>query len=153
MKKVSITLKNGSTGRKFFLFPSAEALYVWANALERGEQIVIDGIQEIVLEPGGFIEAELRGFEYDYDDQVADNGFKSLSLKHKRYDLIRLGKAHQTQNASGLEASIHSGWVLGSMLPMRTYSDPHIDIKPLRAEDAKLDLAALFNDDIPIDEE
>ncbi len=142
MKKVKITLKDGSTGRKFFLFPSAEALYVWACALERNENLVVDGIQELVLEPGGFIEAELMGFEYVYDD--------ATSMKHKRLDLIRLGKAHQTKNASGLEASTHMGWALGNMLPMKRYSDAHIEVVSISPEESQLDLPALFNDDIPV---
>lgn len=145
MKKVKVTLKPGSTGRKFFLYPSSEALYVWASALERGEQVQVDNIQEVVLEPGDFIEAELIGFEYVYDSM------SDLSeLKHKRLDLVRFGKAHQTQNAVGVEASIHSGWVLGNMLPMKRYSDAHIDVVPLSDEDAKLDLPKLFNDELPL---
>ena len=149
MKKVRITLKPGCTGRKFFLFPSGEALYVWACALEKGEQVQVEGIVEIVLEPGGFIEAELLGFDYAYDDGVKP-GTLATSLKHKRLDLIRLGKAHEPQNASGTEVSTHSGWVMGSMLPMKRYSDPQIDVVPLSDREAKLDLAALFNDEVPI---
>jgi hypothetical protein len=142
MKKVRITLKEGSTGRKFYLFPSPEALYVWACALEKDEQVIISDIHEIVLEPGGFIEAELTGFEYAYEDMK--------STKHKRLDRIRLGLAMQPKNAAGLEVSTHVGWVTGTLLPMKRYSDPHIDIIPIEAEDAKIDLPALFNDDIPI---
>ena len=149
MRKVKITLKPNSPGRKFFLFPSAEALYVWACALERNEQVQVEGIEEIVLEPGGFIEAELRGFDYAYDEGVAP-GKIPTSVVGKRLDLIRLGKAHETANASGTEVSTHTGWVLGNMLPMKRYSDAHIDVVPLNETDAKLDLAALFNDEIPI---
>jgi len=146
MKKVKITLKPNSPGRKFYLFPSAEALYVWACALERGEQVQVDGMQEIVLEPGGFIEAELRGFDYAYDEGVKP-GTIPTSVKGKRLDLVRLGKAHETQNASGTEVSTHMGWVMGTMLPMKRYSDPHIDVWPINEADGKLDLAALFNDE------
>lgn len=139
MKKVKVTLKPGSPGRKFFLFPSAEALYVWACALERNEQVQVDGINELVLEPGGFIEAELRGFEYAYDS--------ATSLKNKRLDLVRLGKARTPQNAAGTEVSIHIGWVTGNLLPMRPYSDAHIDVTLLAEHEAKLDLSTLFKDE------
>lgn len=143
MRKVKITLKEGSTGRKFFLFPSAEALYVWACALERNEQVQVDGIQELVLEPGGFIEAELIGFDYAYEHKVSTEGFK-------RFNLIRLGKAHQTKNAAGLEASTHMGWVMGNMMPIKPYSDAHIEVTPLAAEEEELDLPQMFNDEIPV---
>jgi hypothetical protein len=152
VKKVRITLKPNSPGRKFHLFPSAEALYVWACALERNETVQVEGIQELVLEPGGFIEAELRGFDYAYDEGVKP-GQIPTSVRGKRLDLIRLGKAHEPQNASGTEVSTHAGWVLGNMLPMKRYSDPHIDVVPINEADAKLDLAALFNDEIPVDVE
>lgn len=143
MKKVKITLKPGSPGRKFFLFPSAEALYVWACALERNEQVQVEGIQELVLEPGGFIESELMGFDYAFEDKVKVD-------KYKRLDLVRLGKAHETSNASGLQVSTHTGWVMGNMLPMKQYSDAHIEVVPLADGDAKLDLNALFSDEIQV---
>lgn len=149
MKKVRITLKPNSPGRVFHLFPSAEALYVWSCALERGEQVQVEGIQEIVLEPGGFIEAELQGFDYAYEESVSP-GKIATNLKNKRFDLIRLGKAHETQNASGTEVSTHEGWVMGNMLPLKRYSDPHIDVTLVGASESRLDLAALFNDEIPV---
>jgi len=139
MKKVKIVLRPGSSGKKFYLFPTAEALYVWSCALERNETIQVPGIEELVLEPGGFIEAELRGFEYAYEE----------GQKFKRLDLIRLGKAQQPKNASGLLVTIHSGWVAGGLLPMKHYSDNDIEARPLAAEDARLDLPALFKDDPP----
>jgi|SRR5581483_753728 len=149
MKKVRITLKPNSPGRKFHLFPSSEALYVWACALERNEQVQVDGIHELVLEPGGFIEAELRGFDYAYDDAV-EPGKIPTSVKGKRLDLVRLAKAHEPQNASGTEVSTHAGWVMGNMLPMKRYNDPHIDVVLVEDGDSRLDLASLFNDEIPI---
>lgn len=149
MKKVRITLKPNSPGRTFHLFPSAEALYVWACGLEKGETVQVDGIQEVVLEKGDFIEAELRGFDYAYEEGVTP-GTVPASLAHKRLDLVRLGKAHETQNASGTEVSTYAGWVMGNMLPMKRYNDPHIDVAVVSDGDSKLDLAALFNDEIPV---
>jgi hypothetical protein len=142
VKKVKITLNEGSPGRKFFLFPSAEALYVWAVALERNEQVQVDGIQEMVLEPGGFIEAELTGFEYVYDSET--------TLKNKRLNLIRLAKAHQTQNAAGLEACTYAGWVMGNMLPIKQYSDAHINVRVIDNNESQLDLPSLFNDNAEV---
>jgi hypothetical protein len=142
MKKVKVTLKEGSTGRKFYLFPSPEALYVWACALERNEQVEVPNIDELVLEPGGFIEAELLGFEYVYEGKAG--------LKHKRLDWVRLGKAQQPENAAGLQVSIHTGWVTGNLLPLKRYSDAHIDIWPLDSRETKLDLPTLFGDEVPV---
>lgn len=137
MKKVKVTLKPESSGKKFYLFPTAEALYVWTCALEKGEKMTVEGIDEFLLEPGGFIEAELRGFEYSYEG----------GQKYRRLDLIRLGKAQKPKNSSGLLVTIHSGWVSGGLLPMRPYTDADIDVQPLEADAARLDLPVLFKDD------
>lgn len=138
MKKVKIVLQPGSTGKKFYLFPNAEALYVWLCALERGETFHVPDIKELLLEPGGFIEAELRGFEYAYEG----------GGRFRRLELVRLGKAQATQNASGLLVSTHTGWVSGGLMPMKHYSDADIDVRVLRTDEAKLDLSALFGDDL-----
>jgi hypothetical protein len=143
MKKVKVTLRHESNGKKFYLFPSAEALYVWLSALERNEQCgAIEGIDEFVLEPGGFIESELRGFEYVYEE----------NQRFHRLDLVRLGLAQPTKNAAGLIITVHSGWVTGGLLPMKPYSDSDIDVKPL-GDDAKLDLSTLFKDEVEGKEE
>jgi len=135
VRKVKITLNPGSPGKKFYLFPTPESLYLWIRTLEGGEKVSIDGIEELTLEPepAGFIEAELVGFEYVYDGGL-----------HHRLDLIRLGKAEQPQNSSGLLVSIHSGWVSGGLFPLRRYSDADIDIKPITVDESRLDLAMLF---------
>src|SRR5262249_16234470 len=117
--------------------------YVWLCALERGETVQVPDIQELLLEPGGFIEAELRGFEYAYEG----------ASKFRRLELVRLGKAQAPQNASGLLVSTHSGWVSGGLLPMKHYSDLDIDARVLREGEAKLDLASLFGDEPPFPNE
>ena len=136
MKKVKVTLRMGSPGKKFYLFPSSEALYVWTCAIERNEQIQVPEIEELLLEPGGFIEAELRGFEYAYEPDG----------KFKRLELIRLGRAHQPANSSGLLVTTHTGWVTGGLLPLKPYNDATIDIRIIRPEEARLDLPVLFKD-------
>lgn len=133
---VLVTLKSSSTGKKLYLFPSAEALYVWSCAIERKEHVQVDGIEEIVMEPGSFIEAELLGFEYSYES----------GQKFKRFNLIRLGHAQHPQNASGLLVTIHAGWVMGGMLPMRSYSDSDIEVRVLQSGEGKLELPTLFDD-------
>lgn len=142
MKKVKVTLNPGSNGKKFYLFPSAEALYVWACAIEADEHVQVPEIKELLLEPGGFIESELMGFEYDYDKN-----------RYKRFDLVRLAKAQQTSNASGMLVTVHSGWVIGGLLPMKNYSDTDITVKVLESDEGILDFAVLFNDDHDIDVE
>jgi len=126
----------GSPGKKFYLFPSSEALYVWTCAIERNEQIQVPEIEELLLEPGGFIEAELRGFEYAYESDG----------KFKRLELIRLGRAHQPANSSGLLVTTHTGWVTGGLLPLKPYNDATIDVRIIRPEEARLDLPVLFKD-------
>jgi hypothetical protein len=148
VKRVRVTLKPGSLGKKIFLFPTAEALYLWLCTLDRGEMIQIPDIEELVLEPDGFIEAELMGFEYAYE---GDNEFRRL-------DLIRLGKSQQPKNASGTMVTVHSGWVSGGLLPLRHYSDMDIDVRTVPVGEEKLDLPVLFNDDdgtvdVSVDEE
>jgi len=136
MKKVRITLNAGSTGKKFYLFPSVEALYLWTCAMDRGEALEVPGIEELLLEPADFIEAELLGFEYVYDD-----------AKHRRFDLVRLGRAHGTKNASGLQINAHQGWVTGNLLPLKQYSDAHINIRVINHDEERLDLSTLFSDE------
>jgi hypothetical protein len=139
MRKVKVTLRPGCPGKTFVLFPDPTSLYVWACSLEKGEQVQVDGKQELVLDQGSFIEAELVGFEYIYDS--------TTSMDHKRMDLVRLGKANLPQNAAGLQVSTYEGWVLGSMLPMKRYTDTNIDVVPLEADEARIDLPALFIED------
>lgn len=137
MKKFKVTLKPGSVGKKISIFPTVEALYVWCCALERGEAVQVGEIEELVLEPGGFIEAELMGFEYAHEGRQ----------KFRRCDLIRFGKAQQPQNSSGLLVTIHQGWVSGGLLPMKAYSDADIEVRPIHDSESRLDLRALFNED------
>lgn len=137
MKKVKVTLRPGSLGKKIYLFPTPEALYVWLCAMENGEQMQVPGIDELVLVPGSFIEAELRGFKYSYEE----------CGRYRRLDMVRLGLAQQPKNASGLLVSTHVGWVSGGLLPLRSYTDTDIDVSPITEEESRLHLSSLFNDD------
>ena len=137
MKKVKVSLKASSNGKKLYLFPSAESLYVWLTHVEKGETLQVPGIEEVLIEPGGFVEAELRGFEYIYED----------ANRFRRIDLVRLGHAQQPKNASGLFVTVHVGWVAGGLLPMKSYSDSDIEVRRIEESESKIDLASLFNDD------
>lgn len=137
MRKVKITLKPKVTGKKFYLFPSSEALYLWLCALERNETLEVPDIEELVLEPDGFIEAELRGFEYSYEE----------AGHFKRLNLVRLGKAQAPKNSSGLLVSIHTGWVTEGLFPLKTYSDSSIDARVLDDGESRIDMPVLFKDE------
>ena len=136
MKMVKVTLKPGSPGKKIYLFPTPEALYVWLCAMEHGEQVQVPDIAELLLEPDGFIEAELRGFEYSYEDRGC-----------RRLNYVRLGLAQQPKNAAGLLVTTHTGWVSGGLLPMRGYDDTDIEVRPLAEGESRLQLRVLFADE------
>lgn len=136
MRKVKITLRPSSAGKKFYLFPTAEALYVWLCALERNEHDPIPGLQELVLEPGGFIEAEMRGYEYSHED----------GQKYRRLDLIRLGLAQPSKNSAGLTITTYTGWVSGGLLPLRRFTDADVEVMPIDEESSRIDLGELFKD-------
>lgn len=138
MKKVKLTVNEGSAGRTLYLFGEPEGAYVWVT--EAGENpAVIDTIPDVecvVLLPGDFIEAEWRGCEYDYDGQ-----------QHTRIDFVRLAKATPTQNSSGMLVSIHYGWTHDCIIPFRQYKDDDISAVMVPADEPKqLDLALLFKD-------
>lgn len=137
MRKVKLALKEDTEGKKLWLFPTVEAIYLWACAVDRGAPLEVPGIEELLLEQGGFIEAELRGFEYVYDGP-----------KSRRFDYVRLGKAQRVENASGLLVTIHAGWVCGSMLPMKSGSTVDLEVTTFAdGDNGKIDLPALFKDD------
>ena len=134
MKKVKVTLKPESSGKKIYLFSSSESLYVWMCALEKGEHLEIIDVEELLLEPGSFIEAELLGFEYTYED----------NRKFRRLDLVRLGLASYPQNASGMVVTLHTGWVSGGLLPMKDYDDADIEARVITEPGiSKINLEAL----------
>lgn len=139
MKKVRITLKDGAPGKKLWLFPSAEALYVWSSAAERGEQVQVPGITELGLSPGGLIEAELLGFDYAYEDKGVG--------RYTRFDYVRLALTTKPMNAAGTVATTHVGWSMGGLLPMRPYADDTIDVRAIDEDEATLDFDQLFREE------
>lgn len=133
MKKVKVTLSNGQDPKKIFLFPNSLTLNMWLKSMEVGEQVQVSNVTELVLEPNGFIEAELIGFEYAYEKNKA-----------RRLDLVRLGLAQTPKNASGLLVSIHSGWVTGGLLPMRSFLGNDMKVEVIDEKTSLLDLDLLF---------
>ena len=137
MRKVKVTPAPGSAGKKVYLFPNSGALALWMRAIEAGEHVQVPNIVELVLDADSFIEAEMMGFEYSYEEE---------GRPPRRLDLVRLGLAQQPKNAAGLSVSIHTGWVSGGLLPLREHQDAGMCVAPLSPQDAKIDLALLFRD-------
>lgn len=137
MRKVKVTLQPGAEARKVYLFPSSTALAVWMQAMEAGEHVQVPSIEELVLEPDSFIEAEMMGFEYSYEEPG----------RPRRLDLVRLGLAQQPKNASGLLVSTHAGWVSGGLLPLREHNGTDMRVEILGHDSpGRLDLSLLFKD-------
>ena len=82
----------------------------------------------------GFIEAELRGYEYSHEE----------AGRYRRLDLVRLGLAQKPKNASGFLVTTHTGWVSGGLLPLRRYSDQDVDVVPITDEESKMKFDVLF---------
>lgn len=141
MKKIKVTVKPGCAGKKFLLFPDAETAYVWLKD-EPGTAPVEVSIEEVKLEPHEFIEAEWRGCEYAYENN-----------EYQRLNLIRFAKAHVPQNSSGIVASVYYGWVTDKSLPFREHEDDDIVISVLSDEKCKINLEAMFEDDMYDDEQ
>ena len=134
-----MTLKPGSSGKKVCLFADVESLYVWLKSLESGECAPVGEREELVLEPGGFIEAELAGFEYAHEEDG----------KFYRLNFVRVGKASPSKNASGLVVSKHVGWVTDGLLLLRAYSDLDVDVIELQLGDSKINLDIDDDEDEP----
>ena len=138
MKKVRITVNEGSPGRQFLVFADVEGAYTWLTEAHDDPTVIdrIPDVEKVELLPGQFIEAEWRGCEYAYDGP-----------HHQCIDLVRFGKAYRPQNGSGLLVSVHYGWLSEHILPFRAYKDNDIEVRPLLLEEQKLDLGVLFKDD------
>ena len=134
MKKVKVTVNEGSIGRTLPVFSDPESAYVWLTSEALLDDIA--DVDKVALLPGEFIEAEWRGCEYCYDGP-----------NHVKLDLVRFAKASQPANSSGLVVSIHYGWVTDCIVPFRTYKDDDIEVRPLTQEEQRIDLTVLFKDD------
>jgi hypothetical protein len=132
VKKVKITINEGSIGRTLPVFADQESAYVWLHEAVNLDEI--DGVDQVALMPGEFIEAEWRGCEFVYD--------KSTQV---RLDLCRFAKASKPENSSGLVVSIHYGWVADCIIPFHDYKDEDINVQVMLWP-GQLDLPTLFKD-------
>lgn len=140
MKKVKVTVNEGSEGRTLFLFPDAESAYVWVSEGFENPDIIdqIEDIEEIILLPGEHIEVEWRGCEFVYHGQ-----------DHVKLDFVRFAKFQPTQNASGAVVSIYVGWVADCIIPFRNFKDDDVTVKLIENDEQTIDLAILFKDEKP----
>jgi hypothetical protein len=115
MKKVRITTKKGSVGKKFPIFNSPEALYVWLNDPELQALPRLDPSlgSMILLRPGETMEVEWLGCEfYNEGDYVL------------RIDQVRLAK---TMKIRALDKNkilgVHSGWTIEQIISFKNGED------------------------------
>jgi len=119
MKKVRITVKKGSLGKKFPIFSSPEALYVWLHDPELQAAVRLDPSlgTMIFLRPGEIMEVEWLGCEFFQEDK------QNLCINQ-----IRLAK---TMKIKGLDVSkvvgVHSGWTIKDIIHFKNGDD--IDTK------------------------
>lgn len=121
--------------KSFRIFDSAESLYVWLKDVgapkNTPESFYVD------ITPGDYIEVEWMGCEF-----VHENGLS------QRLDSVRLAKASQTKNASGVLVEIYYGWVANDTFVFCDHEDEDsYTIKLITPENYKLDFNLLFNKD------
>lgn len=146
VKKSTITLKEGSSEHTFALFPDAESAFIWATKANKSKPTPTKypNLDNVVMGQHEFIEVEWMGCEYDYD---YDNS-RPIKL-----DYVRLVKAHQPQNASGLVCSIHIGWVLHGTFRFNEFVEGDVLTSPLQPENARISMEEMFEyvDDSDVD--
>lgn len=137
MKKVRITVKKGSQGKKFPIFNSPEALYVWLNDPELQAAPRLDPTlgSTIFLRPGEVMEIEWLGCEFFQE------GKKTFQV-----DQIRLAK---TMRIKSLDVNkivgVHSGWTTQDIIHFKSGDDQ--DTKRLKLTPKskhKFDIEELF---------
>lgn len=115
MKKVRIIVKKGAEDKKFHIFNSPEALYVWLNdpELQTAQRLDSSLGSTIFLRSEEIMEIEWLGCEFFQENK------QTLCLSH-----IRLAK---TMKVRGLNISklvgIHSGWIIEDIVSFKSGSD------------------------------
>lgn len=142
MKKVRVEVMDESLGRRFWIFPSSLDLWRWIQSRydDPSSDVKPDVAHEIILRPGGFIEAEWWGCEIMQDPGVP-GGWRHLNL-------VRMGEVQPSFNASGNVITIHMGWLIDTILPMYDYDDDNIEVWRVDGDESssELDLDALFKE-------
>lgn len=137
MKKVRITVNKGSAGKRFPVFQSPEALYVWKYDPEMHSIFRMDPAlgTMIFLRPGEVMEIEWMGFEYIHDGDVS-----------VRVDQIRLAKTIKVRALDKNKVvGIYSGWIADDVIKFKSGTDK--DVKRLRLTNRskhKFDISELF---------
>lgn len=122
MKKIRITVKKGSQGKKFPIFNSPEALYVWMHDPELQTAPRLDPAlgSTIFLRPGEVMEIEWLGCEFFQEGK-----------KIFQVDQVRLAK---TMKIKALDVDkiigVHSGWTSQDIVRFKSGDD--LDIKRLK---------------------
>ena len=137
MKKVRITVKKGSPGKKFQIFNSPESLYVWMNDPELQVEEKLDSSLGVTvyLKQGEVMEVEWLGCEF-----INETSF------YLRADYVRLGKHVKIGSSSVKEMiGIQDGWVVDEIIPFRNSSDKNVKVSRLTNRSKhKFDLDELF---------
>ena len=115
MKKIRVTAKKGSTGKKFLVFNSPESLYVWLHDPDLKDNKELDpSLGTVVhLRDGEVMEVEWMGFENIFEDN------KLIMCAN----LIRLCKDINTSvSFSKPIVGIHEGWVTEDIMSFKSRS-------------------------------
>ena len=115
MKKIRITIKKNSLGRKFQVFNSPEALYIWLHDPELQAMEKLDSSlgSTIILRPSETMEVEWMGCEF------IDDGDNVI-----RVDQVRLAKTMKAKLLSSNNViGIHTGWMTEDMISFKSGSD------------------------------
>jgi len=115
MKKVRIIVKKGTEGKKFHIFNSPEALYIWLNdpELQIAQRLDSSLGSTIFLRPEEIMEIEWLGCEFFQENKQA------LCLNH-----VRLAKTMKVRGLDiGKLVGIHSGWITEDIVSFKSGSD------------------------------
>lgn len=118
MKKVRITAKKDSLGKKFPIFNSPEALYVWLNDPELQELPRLDPSlgSMILLRPGETMEVEWMGCEFYTEGNYV------LCINQVRLAKTMKIKALDTNKIVG----VHSGWTIDKIISFKNGEDTDV---------------------------
>jgi hypothetical protein len=124
-------------GKKFPIFNSPEALYVWLNdsELQTAQRLDPSLGSTVFLRSGEIMEVEWLGCEFFQEDG------QTFCLNH-----VRLAK---TMKIKGLDVNkivgVHSGWVMNKILSFSSGDDTDIKLSKLTSKSKhKFDIAELF---------
>jgi len=137
MKKVRITIKKKSKGKKFHIFNSPEALYIWLHDPDFKDVDRLDAAfgTTVTLRPGETMEVEWIGCEFIHEAP-------SIS----RIDHVRLAKdLNKSTFISNGAIGIHVGWTTENIVSFKSGGDEDITRFKLTSKSKhKFDIEELF---------